>query len=63
MPYISIITILLFLSGCSCKPLLELISSTVDIRNDKEGLGGIGITSGERSGEIIVPTALSDDSF
>lgn len=58
---ISSFTALLLLSGCSSKPSLELVSSTVDIRNDEERLGGIGITSGEKSGEIIVPTALSYD--
>ncbi|AGK54477.1 hypothetical protein [Bacillus sp. 1NLA3E] len=58
---ISSFTVLLLLSGCSSKPSLELVSSTVDIRNDEERLGGIGVTSGEKSGEIIVPTVLSYD--
>lgn len=57
--FISIITILLLLSGCSNKPSLELVSSTVDIGNDEERLGGIEIISGEKRGEIIVPAALS----
>jgi len=48
---------LLLLSGCSSKPSLELISSTVDIRDDRSG--GIGITSGEREGEMIQPISLS----
>ncbi|WP_332633737.1 hypothetical protein [Halalkalibacter flavus] len=56
-----IFIILLLLSGCSSKPSLELVSSTVEIRNDEERLGGIGITSGEEQGGIIVPIALSYD--
>lgn len=59
---ISIFTVqLLLLSGCSSKPSLDLVSSTVEIRNDEERLGAIGITSGENKGEIIVPIALSYD--
>jgi hypothetical protein len=57
----SIFTVLLLLSGCSSKPSLDLVSSTVEFRNDEERLGGIGITSGEKKGEIIVPIALSYD--
>lgn len=60
--YICIITILLLLlSGCSSKPSLDLISSTVEINNDENRLGAIGITSGERAGEYIVPIALTYD--
>lgn len=58
---ISIITVLILLSGCSSKPSVDLVSSTVDFSNDEGRLGGIGITSGEREGEIIVPIALSYD--
>ncbi|MGE8081613.1 hypothetical protein [Peribacillus loiseleuriae] len=58
---ISIFTVLLLLSGCSSKPSLDLVSATVEIRNDEGRLGGIGITSGEKKGEIIVPIALSYD--
>ncbi|MGE7921408.1 hypothetical protein ACQKM9_21095 [Viridibacillus sp. NPDC093762] len=54
---ISIFTVLLLLPGCSSKPSLDLVGSTVEIRNDE----GIGITSGENKGEIIVPIALSYD--
>jgi hypothetical protein len=53
---ISIVSILLF-SGCSSKPSLELISSSVEIRDDR--LGGIGVTLGEKKGEIIQPISLS----
>lgn len=58
---ISIITVLILLSGCSSKPSVDLVSSTVDFSNDEGRLGGIGITSGERESEIIVPIALSYD--
>ncbi|MFD4819459.1 hypothetical protein [Peribacillus butanolivorans] len=58
---ISIFTVLLLLSGCSSKPSLDLVSATVEIRNDEGRLGGIGITSGEKKGEIIVPITLSYD--
>jgi uncharacterized protein YcfL len=53
----SIFIVLILLSGCSSKPSLELISSSVEIRDDKSG--GIGITSGEQEGEIIQPISLS----
>ena len=58
---ISVFTVLLILSGCSSKPSLDLVSSKVELRNDEERLGGVGITSGEKKGEIIVPIALSYD--
>ena len=56
---ISIFSVLLLLAGCSSKPSVDLVSSTVEIRNDEARSGGIGITSGEKKGEIIVPVALS----
>ncbi|MGN7403113.1 hypothetical protein ACTHO0_24995 [Cytobacillus praedii] len=55
--FTSIFIILLLLSGCSSKPSLEIVSSNVEIRDDRSG--GIGITSGERQGEIIQPISLS----
>ena len=58
---ISVFSVLLLLSGCSSKPSLDLVSSKVELRNDEERLGGVGITSGEKKGEIIVPIALSYD--
>lgn len=58
---ISIFTVLLLLSGCSGKPSLDLVSSTVEFRNDAERLGEIGITSGEKEGDTIVPIELSYD--
>jgi hypothetical protein len=51
--------VLILLSGCSSKPSIELISSSVEIRDDRSG--GIGITSGEKKGEIIQPISLSYD--
>ncbi|WP_226669608.1 hypothetical protein [Metabacillus litoralis] len=57
--FISILIMLLLFSGCVSKPSIELVSSSVDFSNEEERLGGIGITSGEKNGEIIVPTALS----
>lgn len=58
---VSSFTVFILLSGCSSKPSVDLVSSTVELRNDEERLGGIGITSGEKEGEIIMPTALSYD--
>ncbi|GEM_PF-3097755 len=56
----SILTVFILLSGCSTsKPSLELVSSTVEIRIDKDRLGGSHNTSGEKKGEVIVPYALS----
>ncbi|WP_318508770.1 hypothetical protein [Bacillus sp. T3] len=55
----SIFIILLLLSGCSSKPSLELVSASVEIRDDRSG--GIGITSGEKEGEVIKPISLSYD--
>ncbi|MCG7335078.1 hypothetical protein MHZ95_07290 [Sporosarcina sp. ACRSM] len=56
---ISIFSVLLLLAGCSSKPSVDLVGSTVEIRSDEARSGGIGITSGEKKGEIIVPVALS----
>ncbi|WP_096190850.1 hypothetical protein [Neobacillus soli] len=56
--FIGISIILLLLAGCSSKPSLELVSSTVDIMDDT---GEIGITSGEKQGEFIKPISLSYD--
>ncbi len=53
----SIFIILLLLSGCSSKPSLEIVSSNVEIRDDRSG--GIGITHGKNKGEIIQPISLS----
>lgn len=57
--FMSVLIVLILLSGCSSKPSLELISSSVEIRDDRSG--GVGITSGERQGEIIQPISLSYD--
>lgn len=58
---VSFFIILFIISGCSSKQSLELESAKVDLRNDVERLGSVGITSGEREGENIVPIALSYD--
>src|SRR5690625_4140717 len=58
---VSFFIILIIISGCSSKPSLELESAKVDLRNDEERLGSVGITSGEKEGEYIVPIALSYD--
>lgn len=58
---VSFFIILFIISGCSSKPSLELESAKVELRNDGERLGAVGITSGEREGEFIVPIALSYD--
>lgn len=58
---ISSFTVLILLSGCSSKSSVDLVSSTVDLKNDEGRLGGIGITSGEKEGEIIIPITLSYD--
>ena len=47
---ISVFSVLLLLSGCSSKPSLDLVSSKVELRNDEERLGGVGITSGRKKG-------------
>jgi uncharacterized protein YceK len=58
MRFISVIFIvLIILSGCSDKQSLELISSSVEISDNRSG--GIGITSGEKEGEYIQPIILS----
>jgi hypothetical protein len=58
MRFISVIFIvLIILSGCSDKQSLELISSSVEISENRSG--GIGITSGEKEGEYIQPISLS----
>ncbi|CAH0219519.1 hypothetical protein SRABI96_02375 [Peribacillus sp. Bi96] len=46
------------LTACSTKPSLELVSSRVDIVNDKSKVGAIGITEGDKKGQELVPTTL-----
>ncbi|WP_226528754.1 hypothetical protein [Metabacillus niabensis] len=53
----SIFIVIILLAGCSSKPSLELTGSSVEIRDNKSG--GIEITSGEQTGEIIQPITLS----
>lgn len=55
------VTILVIVSGCGSNQSLELISASAALNNDEERLGSIGITTGERKGESIVPIALSYD--
>lgn len=47
-----------FLTSCSNKASLELISSSATISNDKSIAGSIGITEGEKKGQELVPTVL-----
>jgi hypothetical protein len=37
---------------------VELVNTNVDIINDKDKLGAIGITEGDKKGQELVPTAL-----
>ncbi|MCM3596205.1 hypothetical protein M4D55_10505 [Metabacillus idriensis] len=54
----SFISMFILLAACSSKPPIELIRSTVELKNDKHHLGSMTIMSGEREGEEVVPTAL-----
>ncbi|MBZ5751663.1 hypothetical protein [Metabacillus rhizolycopersici] len=55
---IGFISILTLLTACSSKPSVELVNTSVDIINDKDKLGAIGITEGDKKGQELVPTAL-----
>ncbi len=55
---LGLILVLSLLPACSSKPSLKLIDSTVSIVNDKSKTGSIGITIGDKKGQMIVPTAL-----
>lgn len=57
--FIYLFIVLMMLSGCASKQSVELISSSVEIRDDRSG--GVSITSGEKKGEIIEPISLSYD--
>jgi hypothetical protein len=57
--FTGIFIILILLAGCSSKPSLEIVSSTVDIMDNRSG--EIGITSGEKQVEFIKPISLSYD--
>ncbi|CAG9611542.1 hypothetical protein BACCIP111899_00714 [Bacillus rhizoplanae] len=46
------------LTACSSKPSLELVNSKVDIITDKNKVGAIGITEGDKKGQELVPTTL-----
>ena len=48
----------ILLTACSSKPPVELVSASVDIVNDIDRVGAIGITEGEKKGQELVPTAL-----
>ncbi|TDL82799.1 hypothetical protein [Peribacillus frigoritolerans] len=54
----SFISIFILLAACSSKPPVELIRSTVELKNDKSHLGSMTIMTGERKGEEVIPTAL-----
>ncbi len=56
--FISLFFVLFFLSACSSNPSLELVDAKVDIVKDKDLLGAIVITEGERKGDELIPTAL-----
>ncbi|MGE7879784.1 hypothetical protein [Peribacillus muralis] len=56
--FIGLFFVLFFLSGCSAKPSLELVDAEVNIVKDKNLVGAIAITEGERTGEELIPTAL-----
>jgi hypothetical protein len=56
--FINLFFVLFFLSACSSKPSLELVDANVDIVKDKNLLGSIGITEGEKKGDELIPTAL-----
>jgi hypothetical protein len=55
---IGFILFLTLLTACSSKPSVELLNASVDIINDKDKLGAIGITEGDKKGQELVPTAL-----
>ena len=57
--FICMFIVLMMLSGCASKQSVELISSSVEIRDDRSG--GVSITSGDKIGEIIEPISLSYD--
>ncbi|MFC6038373.1 hypothetical protein ACFPYN_02785 [Paenisporosarcina macmurdoensis] len=57
--FICMFIVLMMLSGCASKQSVELISSSVEIRDDRSG--GVSITSGDKKGEIIEPISLSYD--
>lgn len=56
--FIGIFFLMTFLTSCSNKASLELISSSVTIVNDKSITGSMGITEGEKKGQELVPTSL-----
>ncbi|MBM7692468.1 hypothetical protein JOC77_001898 [Peribacillus deserti] len=58
MVLICFISLLTLLTACSSKPSLELVNTNVDIVNDKDKVGAIGITEGDKKGKELVPTAL-----
>lgn len=55
----SLFFIFIFLAGCSSEPNMELVSSDVQIREDRSG--EIKITEGDQKGELIKPVTLSYD--
>ena len=55
---LSFISLLTLLTACSSKPSIELVNASVDIVNDIDRVGAIGITEGDKKGQELVPTAL-----
>lgn len=55
---IGFISLLTLLNACSSKPSLEIVNTNADIINDKDRLGAIGITEGDKKGQELIPTAL-----
>jgi hypothetical protein len=55
---VGLISLFVLLTACSSKPSLELVNSKVDIVKDKNIVGSIGITEGDKKGQELIPTAL-----
>lgn len=58
MLVLSLITICFILISCDNKASLSLVSTSVDIVNDKGKTGSIIITEGDKKGQELIPTAL-----
>lgn len=56
--FIGVILLFNLFSGCSSKPALQLINSTVSITSDRDKVGAIGITGVDKKEKEIVLTSL-----
>lgn len=58
IPFLILLLLTVIQTGCSSEPSFELTDSSVTITNNRDIIGAVGITEGEKKGQEFVPTVL-----